>query len=89
MDKLLTKSDVCDALSVSVSTLNRIMAENRLPIYMIRGSVRFKEADVQAYIDGSLAAAAKPQRMEPVPLQKRSAKHSPAVCTYVPGMKVV
>lgn len=88
MDKLLTKSDVCDALSVSVSTLNRIMAENRLPIYVIRGSVRFKEADVQAYIDGSLVQA-KPTPISAAPRASRSKSRVPAGCGYYPGMKVV
>lgn len=86
MDKLVSKAEVCDALSIGQSTLNRIMAAGELPYYKIGGSVRFKEADVEAFVRRSLIPA-KPQIIR-APQTPRMSRIS-AGCSYVPGMKVV
>ena len=56
MDKmLLTKSEVCEALGFSRSTLEKEMRSGALPYIKLgkdrmRGDVRFRPEDVQAYV---------------------------------------
>lgn len=88
MDKLVSKADVCDALGIGMSTLNRILAAGEIPYYKIGGSVRFREADVDAYVRRSLVPA-KPTPISAAPRASRSKSRVPAGCGYYPGMKVV
>lgn len=87
MEKLLTKTDVCDFLNVSPNTLDRIVKDGLLPVYRIRGQCRFMQSDIDSYISGC-------REIHPVLIQnsKRNRKSERSLNVpprYVPGMKVV
>lgn len=84
-DKLLTADEVCEALSVSQSTLKRIVAEGGIPMYKVRGSCRFFTSEVKAYVLSRQVSAAPSQ---PIPRPKRRYEKQ-RTCGYYPGMKVV
>ncbi len=50
-EKLLTIDDVSERLSVSISTVRRIVREGLLPAYRVGGRLRFKLHEVDAYVD--------------------------------------
>lgn len=50
-EKLLTIDDVSDRLSVSISTVRRIVREGLLPAYRVGGRLRFKLYEVDAYVN--------------------------------------
>ena len=86
---LITKADVCKLLGISLSTLDRIIADGDLPIYRVRGSCKFKLSDIDAYLENCR------EEHERAPLPKPT-KRRPAANTswadmpaYYPGMKVV
>ena len=54
MRRLLPKARVAELLSVSERTLDRIVQDGALPACRIRGQVRFRPADVAAFIEASL-----------------------------------
>ena len=47
---LLTKSSTCEYLAVSERTLDRIVSEGALVAYRVRGQLRFRFDDVEAYL---------------------------------------
>ena len=47
---LLTKSSTCKYLAVSERTLDRIVSEGELVAYRVRGQLRFRFDDVEAYL---------------------------------------
>ena len=49
--KLLTKRDVCDAMKISIGKLDGLIKDNKIKYLKIQKSVRFREADVNAFID--------------------------------------
>ncbi len=54
MSTLLTKREVCEKLSISLSTLNYLMQERLLPYVIVgRHSVRFTLSDLDAYVNNS------------------------------------
>ena len=57
-DRLLTKSQVADALQVSVRTVDNIRADGDLVAVKVRGSVRFPESVLISYIGQQTARAA-------------------------------
>lgn len=50
-EKLLTLDNVSERLSVSISTVRRIVREGLLPAYRVGGRLRFKLHEVDAYVD--------------------------------------
>lgn len=66
MDDLIGTNDAAKRLGVSVATLNRWAAENRLPVAVAlpgkRGARLFRTADVDAY--GALRALRKTKAIE-------------------------
>lgn len=50
-EKLLTIDNVSERLSVSISTVRRIVREGLLPAYRVGGRLRFKLHEVDAYVD--------------------------------------
>lgn len=86
-NKLISKADAAEMLCVSVSTVERLIADGDLPVYKIRGQCRLMLSDVTAYIAGCRRVAAK---AAPAPAVRRATRGSKLVgCGYYPGMKVV
>jgi excisionase family DNA binding protein len=56
MDRLLTSSEVCEILGISEPTLRRWTSNKSIPVVRLGkkgGRVRFKQKDIQAYIDAN------------------------------------
>lgn len=87
MPRLINKAEAADMLGVTVYTLDRIVAEGGLPMYKIRGSCRYYEHEVEAYIAAQRTVLRAPQA-RPASRQRRSKPGTPK-CGYYPGMKVV
>lgn len=49
--KLLTKRDVCDAMKISIGKLDGLIKDNKIKYLKIQKSVRFREADISAFIN--------------------------------------
>ena len=58
---LLTPPELARLLRISIPGVYRLVEKRELPVYRIRRSLRFREADVAEYL--------KRQRVEPVGLQ--------------------
>lgn len=82
---MMTKSDVCARLSISPSTLTRLVACGDIPQYKIGGQCRFEEADIEAYLRRSRFVPAAPVKEK----RKVGRPKKTAGFVYVPGMKVV
>ena len=80
MEPLMSAKEVARLLHVSISTVYRLKDQlNGLPAYRVSRGLRFKLADVEAYLER--------QAVEPVaPRQDRPGQ---VHFHYVPGMKVV
>ena len=50
-DKLLRKSDVVNRLSLSLRSVDRLVASGKLKKVYVMGAVRFRESGVQALIE--------------------------------------
>jgi len=50
-DKLLRKVDVVNRLSLSLRSVDRLVASDKLEKVYVMGAVRFRESDVQALIE--------------------------------------
>lgn len=94
MDKLLTKTELCEVLQISRATLDRIVAAGEIEALHIRGQVRFDRQEVRRYLDCCRESKA-PARLADVKKEparrgrpKGSKNHKP-VQNYYPGMKVV
>ena len=48
---MLTIDDVRSRLNVSISTVRRVVRAGKMPAYLVGGQLRFKPAEVTAYID--------------------------------------
>lgn len=48
---LLTIEEVRSRLNVSISTVRRLVRDEKLPAYRVGGQLRFKLEEVTAYID--------------------------------------
>ena len=58
---MLSVEDLADKLGVSVSLVYELVAKRRIPCYRIgtgRGTIRFDEADVAAYLQSCRQSAA-------------------------------
>ena len=95
MEKLLGKTEVCEALGISRATLDRIVASGELEALKIRGQVRFSRNDVLLYLahcrdpkpEKTKAAQAAPKEKGKPGRPKGSRKAREEV--YYPGMRVV
>lgn len=77
--KMLTKKEVAERLGVSESTVYRLAKTRRIGVYYVMGStMRFSEADVEAYLESvkqnairyvpaAPASAAQPEPQKPTP----------------------
>lgn len=76
---LLTRKEAARRLTVSLRTLDSLIARGQLPAYRIGPkTVRIAEEDLDAYLEARRVA---PARTRPAPITRP--------CLYVPGMKVV
>lgn len=48
---MLTIDEVHGRLKISVSTIRRLVRAGKLPAYLVGGQLRFKPAEVTAYVD--------------------------------------
>ena len=51
LPKLLTPDELADALRISKVSVYRLVEKRLLPFYRVRGSLRFEEKDVIAYLE--------------------------------------
>ena len=51
--RLMTPNEAANFLSVSTRTLKRLVAEGKLGAVKIRGSMRFKLKDLEAFIEAN------------------------------------
>lgn len=79
--RLLTRAQVADLLSVSVDTVDRHTAAGRLRCVRVGRLVRYRPADVEAFVDGNMAGAAARQ---PARENARGAPSPRPVLTVVP-----
>lgn len=49
--QLLTAQEVCNSLQISTRTLRRIVKDGRLRPIRVRGAIRFRQPDVEYYVD--------------------------------------
>ena len=85
MTKLIGNEEAAKLLDVSVDTLRRICADGNLPVYKIRGQLKYK---VERYVAGQLKPAYRTVYAQRQPRTKAKSAGSGG-CGYVPGMKVV
>ena len=52
-DRLISKLDAADMLGVSVSTVERLIADGDLPMYKIRGQCRLMTSDSRSSVSRS------------------------------------
>lgn len=60
---MLDVNDVADQLRISVSTIRRLVREGRLRAYRVggvKGALRFKQEDVDAYLESTLVRPGDP-----------------------------
>ena len=58
---LLTIDDVRSRLNVSISTVRRLIRDQKLPAYRVGGRLRFKSEEVTAYIDAQRVGRPAPE----------------------------
>lgn len=87
---MLTTKDVCDQLSISRSSVGRLVTDGELPCYKLGKSLRYYQSDVDAYVERCRIAAAPAAVCAPQPeKRKRGRPIKNAVPEYYPGMRVV
>ena len=69
----LSRKDVAEQLGLTWKTVYRRELDGDLPHYKIGGSVRFKQSDVDAYIE---SCRREPEPIEPEPARKPRRRHS-------------
>lgn len=57
-NNLITPGELASILKMSKSSVYRLIENRRIPFYKISGSLRFKESDIEEYINSS--------RIEPI-----------------------
>lgn len=67
MDNLLRVDDVMDTLSVSRSTVWRMIRDNQIPSVRILRSVRIRESDLAALVTAGVSAPTRRARPAPEP----------------------
>lgn len=51
MEKLLRAGEVADILAIATSTVYQLAREGKLPCVKVQSSVRFRPADIQAWLE--------------------------------------
>lgn len=88
MTKLIGNEEAAKLLDVSVDTLRRICADGDLPVYKIRGQLKYKVEDIERYVTGQLRPVYRTVYAQRQPRTKAKSAGAGG-CGYVPGMKVV
>ena len=88
MEKLMTKTDVCEVLQISPATLDRLVARGEIKAFKLSGSVRFLPTEIQDYVRRCIRAAEAPA-VTVIPGRKRQKPAPAPERIYIPGMKVV
>jgi len=52
-NNLITPDELASILRMSKSSIYRIIEKREIPFYKISGSLRFKESDIESYINSS------------------------------------
>ena len=91
---MLTTKDVCEQLSISRSSVGRLVTDGELPCYKLGKSLRYYQSDVDAYLERCRVKVSPDITCAPVqqpapPKRKRGRPIKNAVPEYYPGMKVV
>ncbi|MBE0463106.1 methylation-associated defense system helix-turn-helix domain-containing protein MAD1 [Halomonas colorata] len=58
-EQILTIKEVADFLKLTEKTAYRLAAEGKLPGFKVGGSWRFKQSDIDSWIEGSKACQKK------------------------------
>ena len=61
---MLTIEEVADKLSISVMTVRRMVERGEMPAYRLGGQFRFKESEVDSYVDSQRVEPAKPKNAQ-------------------------
>jgi excisionase family DNA binding protein len=75
MQNVYTLHSLSRMLQVSTRTIRREMEDGRISFVRIRGRVRFRQADLQAYLDyctGDVAANAERDAFQPGDMQQNA-----------------
>lgn len=51
MSEFLTTKEVAKLFNVSISTINRMMDNRKIPFFKIGGSIRFSKEDIKQYLE--------------------------------------
>ena len=80
MEKLLTVNDVCAVTGLKRSTIYAMIHHERIPVIKISGRcVRFRESDIQAWLESKLVDAKDKEPKEQVQLSRNTMKGSASV----------
>ena len=60
--KLYTFKEVCDLLTISISTLNRLLADRSIEAYKVGSQWRFSDEQIDAYLERNKRANEEPFR---------------------------
>lgn len=58
--EILTLEEVADFLKTSVKTVRRLIGSGELPAFKVRGQLRVRKSDLEAYIDRQLERSGRP-----------------------------
>ena len=86
MGKLYNLQEAAERLTVSESTVRRLINQGKLRAYKVGAQLRIADEDLTAYLRSCLIP------LPPPPKPKHGSKPAPAGrngCGYYPGMKVV
>ena len=91
---MLTTKDVCEQLSISRSSVGRLVALGDPPCYQLGKSLRYYQADIDAYLERcrvkvSPAITCAPVQQPAPQKRKRGRPIKNTTPEYYPGMKVV
>ena len=92
---MLTTKDVCEQLSISRSSVDRLVALGELPCYRFGKTKRYQQEDVDAYLESCRIKTVQPvpkspkQQTMPQPQKRGRPTRESTLPVYYPGMKVV
>ena len=52
LNKLITPDELAEILRISKASVYRLIDGRRLPFYKVGGSIRFKNKDIEEYLEG-------------------------------------
>jgi len=61
-DDFLTVNEVAELLKVSDKTVRRLATRGELPSFRVGAQLRFRRADIEAWVDAQQAPAARPRK---------------------------